>query len=207
MLNTIGTHKNLTAATLSLQEVRKANGVPRATAQPRNTSMFEADEEAVVHTQQELVLSWTKSLNGMPSTGCTRCHDVNERSTKFLSCFSPTDLKASSEESDPTSPLECATLDSLRFLGISQTRHPLFALRGIDYRECSHHMPACSVLRGHSLNERCNACHGAWWPHGQSKHSTLEVNARFSNSKDRNLPLVPARRMKTSSGKRMRDTP
>ena len=198
MVHTIGTHKNLTAACSSLQEVRKANGVPRAAAQPRSTSKFEADQEAVVQTQQELVLSWTKLLDGMPSTGCTRGHDVNERSTKFLSCTSPTDLNASSEESDPTSPLECATLASLRFLSISKTRNPLFALCGIDYRECSRHIPACSTLRGCGRSMRRN---------GQRESSTLEVKAQIFNNKDRNLPLVPARRMKTSSGKRMRDTP
>ena len=204
MVHTIGTHKNLTAACASLQEVRKANGVPRAAAQPRSTSKFEADKEAVVQTQQELVLSWTKSLDGMPSTGCTRGHDVDER--LLLSYVSPTDLNASSEESDPASPLECATLDSLRFLGISQTRHPLFALRGIDYRECSRHMPACSILRGHNLSERHTACHGAWCPHGQHERSTLEVNARFSTSKDRNLPLMPVSRMKAASDMRIHYT-
>ena len=150
--------------------------------------------------------SWTNSLDDMPSTGCTRGHDVNERSTKFLSCASPTDLKASSKESRPTSPLECATLDSLRFLSISQTRNPLFALRGIDYHECSRHTPACSMLRGHSLSLRHTACHGAWCPHGQHERSTLEVNARFSNSKDRNLPLMPVSRMKAPSDMRIHDT-
>ena len=162
--------------------------------------MFEGDEEAVVQAaQQELVLSWTKSMDEMPSTGIIeRGHDVNERSTKFLSCASPTDLKASSKESHPTSPLECATLDSLRFLSISQTRNPLFALRGIDYQECSRHMPSCSKLRGRSRSMRRN---------GQRERSTLEVKAQFFNNKDHHLPLVLARRMKTSSGKRMRDTP
>ena len=207
MLHTIGTHKNLTAACASLQEVRKANGVPRAAAQPRSDSKFEADKAAVVQTQQELVLSWTNSLDGMPSTGCTRGHDVNARSANNLSRVSPTDLKASSEESDPTSPLECAILDSLRFLSISQTQNPLFALRGIDYHECSRHTPACSMLRGHSLSLRHTACHGAWCPHGQHERSTLEVNARFSNRKDRNLPLVPVSRMKAASDMRMRDSP
>ena len=46
---------------------------------------------------------------------------------------------------------------------------------------------------------RHTACH--------RERSTLEVNARFSNSKDRNLPLVPVSRIKTTSNKRMRDTP
>ena len=97
MVHTIGTHKNLTAACSSLQEVRKANGVPRAAAQPRSTSKVEADKEAVMQTQQELVLSWTKSMDEMQSTGIIeRGHDVNERSTKFLSCASTTDLKATS---------------------------------------------------------------------------------------------------------------
>ena len=163
--------------------------------QPRSTS-FEADKEAVVQTQQELVLSWTQSLDGMPSI--ERVHDVNERSTKFLSCTSPTDLKASSKESRPALPLECAALDSLRFLSISQTRNPLFALRGIDYRECSRHRPSCSILRSHSRSRRRN---------GQHECSTLEVKAQFSNSKDRNLPLVPTSWLKSVSGKRMRDTP
>ena len=171
-----------------------------AAAQPRSTSKFEADKEAVLQTQQELVLSWTKSLNGIPSTGIMeRGHDVNERSTKLLSYVSPTDLNASSEESDLTSPLECATLDSLRFLSISQMQNPLFALRGIDYHECSRHTPACSMLRGHSLSFRHTAC--------QRERSTLEVNARFSNSKDRNLPLMPVSRMKAASDMRMRDSP
>jgi acyl carrier protein len=162
--------------------------------------MFEGDEEAVMQpAQQELVLSWTKSMDEMPSTGIIeRGHDVNERSTKFLSCASPTDLKASSKESRPTSPLECAALDSLRFLSISQMQNPLFALRGIDYQKCSRHIPSCSTLRGRSRSMRRN---------GQRERSTLEVKAQFFNNKDRNLPLVPARRMKISSGKRMRDTP
>ena len=177
MVHTIGTHKKLTAACSSLQEVRKANGVPRAAAQPRSDSKFEADKAAVVQTQQELVLSWTNSLDGMPSTGCTRGHDVNARSANNLSRVSPTDLKASSKVSHPTSPLECAALDSLRFLSISQTRNPLFALCGIDYQECSRHMPSCSILRGHSLSLRHLACHGAWCPHGQRERSTLEVSA------------------------------
>jgi hypothetical protein len=151
----------------------------------------------VVQTQQELVSSWTNSLDDMPSTGCTRGHDVNERSTKFLSCASPTDLKASSKESRPTSPLECATLDSLRFLSISQTRNPLFALRGIDYQECSRHMPACSILRGHMP---------AWCPHDQHERSTPEVNAQFSNSKACILPLMPVSRMKAPSDMRIHDT-
>ena len=159
MLHTIGTHKNLTAACSSLQEVRKANGIPRAAAQPRSTSKFEADKEAVVQTQQELVLSWTNSLDGMPSTGCTRGHDVDERSTKLLSYVSPTELNASSEESDLTSPLECATLDSLRFLSISQTQNPLFVLRGIDYQEYSRHMPSCSTLRGCTRSRRRDGQH------------------------------------------------
>ena len=199
MLHTIGTHKNLTAACSSLQEVRKANGVPRTMAQPRSTSMFEGDEEAVVQAaQQELMLSWTKSMDEMPSTGIVeRGHHVNERSTKFLSCTSPTDLKASSKESHPTSPLECVALDSLRFLSNSQTRNPLFALRGIDYQECSRHMPACSILRGHMP---------AWYPHDQHERSTPEVNARFSNSKDRNLPLMPVSRMKATSDMRIHYT-
>ena len=193
------------AACASLQEVRKANGVPRAAAQPRSTSKFEPDE-AVMQTQQELVLSWTKSLDEMPSTGIIeRGHDVNERSTKFLSCASPTDLNAANGKSYPTSPLECAALDSLRFLSISQTRNPLFALRGIDYQECSRHMPACSILRGHSLSLRHTACHGVWCPNGQ--HERSPIRTQFFNDKDRNLPLVPARRMKTSSGKRMLDLP
>ena len=198
MVHTIGTHKNLTAPCSSLQEVRKASGIPRATAQPRSISKFEADEEAVVQTQQELVLSWTKSLDDMPSTGRTRGHDVNEQTTKFLSYVSPTDLNASSEESHLTSPLEYATLDSLRFLSNSQTRNPLFALRGIDYHECSRHMPSCSKLRGRSRSMRRN---------GQHERSTLEVNPQFPNNKDCNLPLVPTSRMKAVSGKRMRDTP
>mgnify|MGYP001337002717 CR=1 FL=1 len=167
--------------------------------------MFEADEEAMVQAQQELVLSWTKSSDGMPSAEliempslCTRGHDVNEQTTKFLSYVSPTDLNASSEESHPTSPLECATLDSLRFLSISQTRNPLFALRGIDYQECSRHMPACSTLLGCSRSRRRN---------GQRERSELEVNTQLSNSKDRILPLVPTSRMKAVSDKRMRDTP
>ena len=67
-------------------------------AKPRSISKFEADKEAVMQTQQELVLSWTKSMDEMQSTGIIeRGHDVNERSTKFLSCFSPTDLMASGE--------------------------------------------------------------------------------------------------------------
>ena len=166
-----------------------------AAAQPRSTSKFEADKEAVMQTQQELVLSWTQSLDGMPSI--ERVHDVNERSTKFLSCTSPTDLKASSKESHPTSPLEGAALDSLRFLSISQTRNPLFALSGIDYQECSRHMSACSILRGHMP---------AWCPHDQHERSTPEVNARFPNSKGRNLPLMPVSRMKATSDMRIHDT-
>ena len=175
--------------------------MPRATAQPRSTSKFEADQEAVVQTQQELVLSWTKSLDGMTSTEnvgmpslCTRGHDVT---TKLLSYVSPTDLNASSEESHRTSPLVCAALDSLRFLSLSQTRNPLFALRGINYRECSHHMPACSILRSHSRSRRRN---------GQRERSTLEVNAQFPNNKDRNLPLMPVSRMKATSDMRIHDT-
>ena len=143
------------------------------------------------------MLSWTNSLDGMPSTGCTRGHDVNARSANNLSRVSPTDLKASSKVSHPTSPLECAALDSLRFLSISQTRNPLFALRGIDYQECSRHMPACSILRGHMP---------AWCPHEQHERSTPEVNAQFSNSKACILPLMPVSRMKAPSDMRIHDT-
>ena len=125
-----------------------------------------ADEEAAVQAHQdvhsqELVSSWTVSLDAMPPTGLderkpslrTRSHAVNERTAKILPCASPTGLNASNEESSPTSPLECAALDSLRFLGISLMPCPLLAVHGIDYRDSSYHMPACSTLRNRGLSD------------------------------------------------------
>jgi len=46
----------------------------------------------------------------------------------------------------------------------------------------------------------------AWHPHDQHERSTPEVNARFFNSKDRNLPLMPVSRMKATSDIRVHDT-
>ena len=110
---------------------------------------------------QELVSSWSGSLDAMPPTGRddrmpslrTRGHDANERTTKILLCASPTDLNASNEDSYPNSPLECAALDSLRFLGISLMPHPLLAVRGIYYQDSYDHMLACSTLRNSGLSD------------------------------------------------------
>ena len=84
---------------------------------------------------QQLGPSWTDSLDIMPTCLQERSHDVNERTTKVLPCGSPTDLNASNEGPYPSSPLECAALDSLRFLGISLMPSPLLAVVcGIDSR-------------------------------------------------------------------------
>ena len=162
-------------------------------------------DEAVVQAQheatrpQELVSSWSGSLDAMPPTGRddrmpslrTRGHDANERTTKILSCASPTDLNASNEESYPTSPLDCAALDSLRFLGISLAPNPLSAVRGIDHNDSSD-MPVCSTLRDRGLGE----WHGA--------RAGLR-NAQYSNTKDCHLPLVPSNRTKAAKDVKIRD--
>ena len=139
----------------------------RAVRFTKSMSKLLADEEGAVQAQhqatrsQELVSSWSGSFHAMPPTGRddrmpslrTRGHDANERTTKILSCVSPSDLNASNGESYPTSPLECAALDSLRFLGISLMPCPLLAVHGIDYRESSDHLPACSRLCGCGLGD------------------------------------------------------
>ena len=141
--------------------------------------MVQAQHQAT--RSQELASSDSGSLDAMPPTGrddgmpslCTRGHDANERTTKILSCAFPTDLNASNEESYPTSPLECAALDSLRFLGISLAPCPLFAaVRRIDYRDSSDHMLACSMPKRES-------------------QSLPKLNAQFSNTRNCHLPLVP----------------
>ena len=144
------------------------------------------------------MFSWTKSLDAMPPTGRdermpslrTSGHDVNERTTKILSCASPTDLNAANEKSYPTSPLECAALDSLRFLGISLMPCPLLAVRRIDYRDSSDHIPACSTLRNRGL--------GDW----RGERAGL-LNAHLFDTKDY-LPLVPATRMEPTNDMRVR---
>ena len=151
---------------------------------------------------QELVSSWSGSLDAMPPTGRddrmpslrTRGHDANERTTKILSCAFPTDLNASNEESYPTSPLDCAALDSLRFLGISLMPSPLLAVRGIDYRDGSDYKPVCSTWRNRGLGDWRGACAGL-------------LKAQFFHTEDRNLPLVPATRIKPAKDMRIRDVP
>ncbi len=164
-------------------------------------------DEAVVQAQhqatrsQELVSSWAESLDAIPPTRRddrmpslrTRGHDANERTTKILACASPTDLNASNEESYPTSPLECAVLDSLRFLGMSLMQCPLLAVHGLDYRDSSDHLP-CSILRNRGLGDWRGARAGL-------------LKAQCFNTEDRNLPLVPATRINPAKDTRIRDVP
>ena len=148
----------------------------------------------------ELVSSWTPSLDAMPPTGLeerepslrTRSHAGNERTTKILPCASPTDLNAPNEGSYPSSPLDCAALDSLRFLGISLMPHPLLAVSGIDYQDSYDHMLACSILRDHGIGDWRDARAGL-------------PNAQFSNSKHSHLPLVPLNRKKAAKDVKIRD--
>ena len=166
-----------------------------------------ADEEAAVQARhqamnsQKLVSFWTGSLDAMPPPGLdermpslyTRSHDANKRTTKILPSASPTDLNASNEESYPTSPLESAVLDSLRFLGMSLAPHPLLAVRGIDYNDSSD-MPVCSTLRNRGLGEWRGARAGL-------------RDAQYSNTKDCHLPLVPLNLTKAANDVRIRDEP
>ena len=122
----------------------------------------------------------------------TRSHDANKQTTKILPCESPTDLNASDAGSYPSSPLECAALDSLRFLGISSMRSSLLAVCGINYRDSSGHMPACSILRNSGLGDWRGACTGL-------------LNAQYSNTKDGHLPLVPSNLTKAANDVRIRD--
>ena len=142
---------------------------------------------------QELVSFWTGSLDAMPPTGrdermtslYTRSHDANKQTTKILPCASPTDLNAPNEGSyHPSSPLECAALDSLRFLGMSLAPHPLLAVRGIDYQDSYDHMLACSTLRNSGLSD---------WRDARA------------NSKHCHLPLVPSNRTKSANDVRIHD--
>ena len=163
------------------------------------------DEEAAVQAQhqpmasQELVSSWSGSLDATPPTGLGESTSsfnptsprVNEWTTKILPCASPTDLNASNEESYTTSPLECAALDSLRFLGMSLAPHPLLAVRGIDYTDSSD-MHACSTLRNCGLGDWRGARAGL-------------LKAQYSNTKDFHLPLVPSSRTKTANDIRIHD--
>ena len=174
----------------------------RAVRFTKSVAKLFADEEAAVQTQhqatrpQELVSSWAESLDAIPPTGRddrmpslrTRGHDANERTTKILSCASPTDLNSSNEKSYP---LECAALDTLRFLGISSMQSPLLAVCGID-QYSSDHMPACSTLRNCGLRDWRGARAGV-------------LNAQYSNTKNCHLPLVPATRTKTAKDIRLHD--
>ena len=180
--------------------------VARAVHFTKSLPKLSAEEEAAVQAQhelmpsQELVSSWIGPSDTMASTcfhkrmpsSYTRSHDVNEWTTHILPCASLTDLNASNEESYPTSPLDCAALDSLRFLGMSQTPHPLLAVRGIDFRDSTDHLPACSTLRNRGLGDWRGACTGL-------------LNAQYSNTKDSHLPLVPSNRTKSANDVRIHD--
>jgi hypothetical protein len=80
--------------------VRFTKSVPKLLA---DEAVVQAQRQAML--SQELVSSWSGSLDAMPSTGRddrmpslrTRGDDANERTTKILSCASPTDLNASNE--------------------------------------------------------------------------------------------------------------
>ena len=173
----------------------------RAVSFTKSVSKISADE-AVVQAQhqatrpQELVRSWTGSLNAMHPTGReervpslhTRCHGMNERTTRILPCASPTDLNASNEGSYSSSPLDCAALDSLRYLGISLMPCPLLAVRGIDYRDSSDQMLACSMPKRES-------------------QGLLKLNAQVSNTRNCHLPLVPSNRTTIANDVRIRDVP
>ena len=198
------THFRVILANIDVASKTMPTQLSRAVSFTKSVSKISADE-AVVQAQhqatrpQELVSSWSGSLDAMPPTGRddrmpslrTRGHDANERTTKILSCASPTDLNASNEESYPTSPLDCAALDSLRFLGISLAPNPLSAVRGIDHNDSSD-MPVCSTLRDRGLGE----WHGA--------RAGLR-NAQYSNTKDCHLPLVPSNRTKAAKDVKIRD--
>jgi hypothetical protein len=179
--------------------------VSRAASFVRRTQKPSVDEEAAAQAEnhavfeQELVPSWTGSLNAMPPAGreervpllYTRGRGVNERTTKVLPCASPTDLNSSNEESYPISSLEPAVLDSLRFLGMSLMPRPLLAVHGIDYDD-SFDMRACSILRDCGL--------GAW----RGARAGLP-NAQCFNTKDCHLPLMPSSRTKTAKDVRIHE--
>ena len=158
--------------------------------------------QAAVQTQhqttllQELASSWTVSLDAMPPAGLKRMPSLY--TTKNLSFVSSTDFNASNKDACTSSPLDCAASDSLRFLGMSQTPHPLFAVRGIDYRDSFDHMPACSTSRNRGL--------GGWRGARAGERKGL-LNAQYSNTKDCHLPLIPAIRMKAANNIIIHDVP